>query len=173
VLVSVPPILPDPDAAIPVTLATLSLVQLNTVPATLPVSTIVVIGTPEHFVCEDGVATALGVGLTITVAVVPVPGQLLAVVVIVNVTVTGALVVLVSVPDILPEPLAAIPVTATVLSLVQLYVVPLTLPESTIVVIAVPEQLVCEDGVATAFGVGFTSTVAVIGVPLQVTPALV
>ena len=28
-----------------------------------------------------------------------------------------------------------------------------------------PEQIVCDDGVATAFGVGFTSTVAVTGVP--------
>ena len=129
--------------------------------------------TPEQTVCDEGVATAFGIGFTTTVAVIGVPGQPLAVGVIVNVTVTAALVVLVSVPEIFPAPLAAIPVTATVLSLVQLYVVPLTLPLRTIVCIAVPEQLVCEDGVATAFGVGFTSTVAVIGVPLQVTPALV
>ena len=65
VLVSVPDISPTPLAAIPVAVAVLSLVQLNTVPATLPVSTIVVIGTPEHVVCDDGVATALGVGLTV------------------------------------------------------------------------------------------------------------
>ena len=31
--------------------------------------------------------------------------------------------------------------------------------------IVAPEQIVCDDGVATAFGVGFTSTVAVTGVP--------
>ena len=60
----------------------------------------------------------------------------------VNVTVTGALVVLVSVPLILPAPLAAIPVTATVLSLVQLYTVPTTLPVITIVVIGLAEQMV-------------------------------
>ena len=30
-----------------------------------------------------------------------------------------------------------------------------------------PEQMVCDAGVATAFGVGFTSTVAVIGAPGQ------
>ena len=30
-----------------------------------------------------------------------------------------------------------------------------------------PEQIVCDDGVATAFGLGFTSTVAVMGVPAQ------
>ena len=86
---------------------------------------------------------------------------------------TGAFVVLVSAPLILPAPLAAIPVTVTVLSLTQLYTVPATFPLSTIVEIAVPEQVVCEEGVATALGVGFTSTVAVIGVPVQVTPAFV
>ena len=171
-LVSVPLISPDPLFAIPVT-ATLSRVQLYTVPATLPESTIVCIATPEHLVCDDGVATAFGTGFTTTVAVMFDPLQLFAVGVIVKVTVTGEVVVLVSVPEILPLPFAAIPVTATVLSLVQLYVVPLTLPLRTIVCIAVPEQLVCEAGVATAFGVGFTSTVAVIGVPVHVTPALV
>ena len=34
-------------------------------------------------------------------------------------------------------------------------------------VIVAPEQTVCVDGVATAFGAGFTTTVAVIGVPVQ------
>ena len=67
-------------------------------------------------------ATAVGVGFTNTVAVsVAGPAQPLASSgVMVNVTVTGAAVVLVSVPLILPVPLAAIPVAATVLSLVQL-----------------------------------------------------
>ena len=73
VLVSVPDILPDPLAAMPVTATVLSLVQLNTVPATLPLSTIVVIATPEHFVCDDGVATAFGVGLTVMMKVFAVP----------------------------------------------------------------------------------------------------
>jgi len=146
----------------------LSLVQLNIVTATFPVSAIVVIGTPEHFVCDDGVATAFGTGFTTTVAVIGVPLQLLAVGVMVKVTVTGALVVLVNVPLISPAPLAAIPVTAALLSLVQLYTVPATaLPFNTIVVIADPEQIVCDDGVAVAEGVGFTSTVAVTGVPEQ------
>ena len=172
-LVNVPLILPVPLFAIPVTDPALSLVQLYTVPATLPDNTMVVIATPEHTVCDEGVATAFGTGFTTTVEVIGVPPQALAVGVIVKVTVTGAVVVLVSVPDMLPDPLAAIPVTATVLSLVQLYVVPATLPLSTIVWIAVPEHDVCEEGVATALGVGFTSTVAVIGVPIQVAPALV
>lgn len=52
------------------------------------------------------------------------------------------LVVLVNVPLILPLPLAAIPVTFTVLFLVQVYVVPLTAPLSTIVVIGLAEQIV-------------------------------
>jgi hypothetical protein len=172
VLVSVPLILPAPLAAIPVTVATLSLVQLYTVPATgLPLNTIVVIGLAEHIVCDDGTAVALGVGLTSTVAVIGAPGQLLAVGVMVKVTVTGALVVFVKVPDILPAPLAAMPVTVTVLSLTQLYTVPATLPVSTIVVIGLAEQTVCDGGVATAFGVGLTNTVAVIvgpGQPLAV-----
>jgi hypothetical protein len=173
VLVSVPLILPLPLAAIPVTGTVLSLVQLKVVPATLPLSTIVVIGMAEHTVCAAGVATAFGVGLTNTVAVIGAPGQPLAVGVIVNVTVTGANVVLVNAPLILPEPLAAIPVTETVLSLVQLYVVPTTLPLSTIVVIVAAEQMVCDDEVATAFGVGLTVMVNCIGVPVQVTPLLV
>ena len=118
-LVKVPLILPEPLFAIPVT-SGLSLVQLNTVPTTLPDNTMVTMATPEQTVCDDGIATAFGIGFTITVAVIGVPGQPLAVGVIVNVTVTAALVVLVSVPEIFPAPLAAIPVTATVLSLVQL-----------------------------------------------------
>ena len=73
----------------------------------------------EQMVCVAGVATAFGVGLTRTVAVIAAPGQLFAVGMIVKVTVTGALVVFVKEPEMLPEPEAAIPVTATVLSLVQ------------------------------------------------------
>ena len=38
---------------------------------------------------------------------------------------------------------------------------------------ALPEHFVCDGGKATAFGIGLTTTVAVIGVPLQVTPPLV
>ena len=41
------------------------------------------------------------------------------------------------------------------------------------VVMAEPLHIVCVAGVATAFGVGLTSTVEVAGVPVQVTPALV
>ena len=138
-----------------------------------PVIVILTIEEPEHMVCDAGVGTAVGVGFTSTVAVIGLPEQPLAVGVIVKVTVTGALVVLVSVPLMLPLPFAAIPVTLALLSLTQLNTVPATLPLNTIVVIALAEQIVWLDGVATAFGVGFTSTVAVIGAPVQVTPALV
>ena len=108
-------------------------------------------------VCEAGVATAFGVGFTSTVAVIDAPGQAFAVGVIVKVTVIGALVVLVSVPLMSPLPLAAIPVTVAVLSLVQLKVVPVVFPDRTIVVIASAEHMVCEAGVAMAFGTGFTT----------------
>ena len=80
----------------------------------------VVIVDAEQMVCEAGVATALGVGFTNTVAVIGVPGQPLAVGVMVKVTVIGANVVFVNAPLILPDPLAAIPVTVAVLFLVQL-----------------------------------------------------
>ena len=121
-------------------------------------------------------ATALttGVGLTSTVAVVVGPTQLLAVGVMVKVTVIGPVVVLVSVPLIgVTAPLAAIPVTVATLSLTQVKVVPVVLLVNIILAIAEPLQIVCDAGVAIAFGVGFTNTVAVTGVPVQVVPALV
>ena len=80
----------------------------------------VVIAAPEQMVCDEGVAAAApGAGFTNTVAVADVPEQPAAVGVIVNVTVTGALPVFVKAPLILPDPLAAIPVTEAVLFLVQ------------------------------------------------------
>ena len=44
---------------------------------------------------------------------------------------------------------------------------PFTLPVSTIVIIAEPVHILCDVGVATVFGVGLTTTVAVIAVPIQ------
>jgi len=89
------------------------------VPVVLLVKAIVVIVAPEQIVWLDGVATAFGVGLTRTVAVVVGPAQPFAVGVIVKVTVIGAKVVLVKLPDILPVPLALIPVTDAALSRVH------------------------------------------------------
>ena len=82
---------------------------------------IVVIVPPEQIVCVSGVADADGPALTTTVAVIGAPIHPLAVGVMVNVTVMGAPVVFVKAPAmLLPDPVAAIPVIETVLSLVQL-----------------------------------------------------
>lgn len=113
-----------------------------------------VIPAPEQMVCVDGVADASGLGSTVTVAVVDGPVHPLAVGVIVNVTVTGISVVFVSDPLILPVPVAAIPVTVPVLFLLHVYVVVGTEPLIAIVVIPVPEQIVCDDGVAITSGTG-------------------
>ena len=75
---------------------------------------------PEQIVCDNGAADAPGPGFTSTVAVIGAPVQPLTEGIIVNVTVAAAVVVFVNAPVILPEPLAAIPVTAVVLFLVQL-----------------------------------------------------
>jgi hypothetical protein len=148
-------------------------VQLNMVPATEPVKLTAAVGVLLQTTWLAGWLTS-GVGLTVIVAVIAAPGQPLAVGVIVNVTVIGVLVVLVKVPLILPAPLAAIPVTVATLSLVQLYTTPATaLPVITMVVIGVAEHTVWLAGVATAVGVGLTVIVNVIGVPVQVVPALV
>ncbi len=93
-------------------------------------------------------------GSTVTVAVMGVPEQPLAVGVIVKVTVIGALVVLTKEPLMPPLPLAAMPVTVAVLSLVQSYTVPLTLPLNPMAVMAEDEQMVWLEGIATALGVG-------------------
>ena len=167
VLVKLPVILPEPNEAIPVTLAVLSRVQLKVDPVTGPDGVIVLIAPPEQIVCEVGDAVPLGVGFTSTVAVNVAPVQLFAEGVNVNVTVTGAFVVLVRLPVISPEPLAPMPVTSAVLSRVQLNVVFKTGPDGAIVLIAPPEQIVCEAGVAVPLGVGFTNTMAVKGVPGQ------
>lgn len=107
----------------------------------------------------------MAVGLTRTVAAIGIPEHPLAEGVIVKVTVMGALVALVRFPLMFPLPLAAIPVTVPVLFLVQLKVVGATFPDKTIVVIAVAEQIVCAEFVATTLGVGFTRTVAIVGIP--------
>ena len=121
VFVRVPVILPVPLAVMPVTEAVLFLVQLYVVPLAPPLKATGVIVAPEQIVCDDGVATTtLAVGFTSTVVVMGVPVQPFAIGVMVNVTVTDDAVVFVKAPVILPDPLAAMPVTEAVLSLVQL-----------------------------------------------------
>ena len=127
---------------------------------------ILVIGVLIQTVCDvvagAEVSVMVLVGFTVTVAVIEGPKQPPASTgVMVNVTITGDAVVLVKVPLIFPVPLAAIPVTATVLSRVQLK--DAAVPESTIVVIATPEQTVCDDGVATASPSGVNSSAPISG----------
>ena len=130
-------------------------------PPPLPLNTIDVIVAPEQIICDDGAeAAAPGPRFTVTVEVIAVPLHPFAVGVMVNVTVTGEPVVLVKVPAISPEPVDAIPVTEPVLFLVQLYVAPPVVLLSAIAVMGIPEHTVCDDRVATATGLGFTSTVA-------------
>ena len=66
-----------------------------------------------------------------------------------------------------PAPLLAMPVTFTVLVLVQVYAVPATVPLIAMVEMAVPEHEFCINGAASAFGAGLTRTVAVIAGPGQ------
>ena len=112
--VKLPLISPEPLAAIaPGTFTRLFLVQLKTVPLTLPLRTMVAIFEPEQMSWGEFVADTFGVGFTNTVDVNGEPMHPLASTgVMVKVTVTGAEVVLVKVPLIgEPEPLAATPCT--------------------------------------------------------------
>ena len=152
--------MPVPLAVKPDTPAVAVAVHAKVAPATLDVNVTNEVLPPEQIVWVNGELVTVGVGLTITVAVIAAPTQVLAVGVILNVTVIGALVVFVKEPLILPLPLLAIPVTPG-LSLVQLKVVPPTVPVIATVVIGFPEHIVCEAGVAVASGVGFTTIVAV------------
>ena len=86
----------------------------------------------QNVVPASVIVGAIGFGLTVTVAVIGIPVQVVPELVydgvMVNVTVIGEAVLFVKVPEIFPEPLAAIPVTVAVLSLVQLNTVPATKP---------------------------------------------
>ena len=126
--------------------------QLNTVPGgvvTDPVKFTAAVGAPLQTTWLAGWLTS-GVGFTVTVAVNGPPPQP-PTGVIVKVTVIGILVGFVSEPLISPVPLAAIPVTIG-LSRVQLNTVPGVVLVKAIVVIGLPEQVVCEDGVAALQG---------------------
>ena len=160
VLVKVPLILPVPLAAIPVTAALLSLVQLKVAPTVLLVKLIGTIAKPEHIDCEGTEAVAVGAGLTTTTALLV---QLPEVGLKVNVTYCGVVVAFVRAPLIAPDPLAAIPVTFVVLLLVQ--ALPLVIE---MLDILAPEQTVCEAGVPdTETDDVVTVTVEVMAVPAQ------
>ena len=133
VFVSVPLMLPVPEAGIPVTVATLFRIQLKVVPGRFPVRRIVEMAAAEQIAWVAGVATAFGLGLTRTVAVAGIPEHPFATGVIVKVTRTGFRVVLVREPKMFPDPLAGMPVTVATLSLVQLKIAVDTLLERLIV----------------------------------------
>ena len=125
-LVSVPVMFPVPLAPIPVRSVVLSLVQLNTVPGTLLglVSTMFVIGDPEHPDWLAGVAFTVGVGFTVTVTLL-VDVHEPAVAITVNVVVMAAAVLFTKVPVIVdPVPLVATPVSPAGVVRVQLKTVP-------------------------------------------------
>ena len=110
-------ILPVPAAARP--MPGWLLVQLNTVPATVPVKVTAVVADPLQ---RTWLATAftVGVGFTVIVKLIGVPLQLTPPLVYTGVTVivavTGAFVVLVAVKaGILPDPLAASPMLGKLL----------------------------------------------------------
>src|SRR5665647_3443645 len=161
----------------PVTLVVLSLVQAYVVTAFIPLLVVRTIGVMVpllHMVWLAGVATAIGSGCTSTVAVLASPGQPFPLVgMIVNVAVRSVPVRFLRVPLISPVPLAAMPVTLTVLSLVQAYVVTPFIPLLVVRTIGVMVPLlhmVWLAGFATAIGSGCTSTVAVIASPAQPFP---
>ena len=121
VLVKLPLILPVPLAAMPVAVAVLSLVQLNTVPGTVPEFTMVVMVAAEQIVCDAGAAVAFGVGFTVMLKLLGVPVQLTPPLVNVGVTVMvplmGAvpLLVAVNVGNELPVPLPPNPMVILLL----------------------------------------------------------
>jgi len=104
-------------------------------------------------------------GSSTTVEFTVAPLQPFATGVIAKVTVIAAEVELVKAPLILPVPLAAIPVTVTVLFLTQLNDVAATDPLISIGKIAAPAQIFCVKTEATAVGAGLTIIVTITGVP--------
>ena len=152
---------PVPLAASPINV--LLFVHVNTVPAVAPENTNIGVVPPSQ---NDRLVTELtfGVGFTVIVNVIAVPAQPAAVMgVTVIVAVIGAAVLLVAIkPGILPCPVAASPIA--VLLLVQLNIVPATVPVKFTAAVATPLQSVWFGTVAIV-GLGFTVMVNVIGNP--------
>ena len=156
-------IFPVPDAASPISV--LLLVHVNTVPVVAPENTIAVVVPPSQSAWL-AITFTVGVGFTVIVNVIAVPVQPFAVVgVTVIVAVIGAAVLLVAVKlGIFPWPLAASPIL--VLLLVQLNIVPATVPVKFTAAVAAPLQSVWLTTAAT-LALGLTVIVNVIGAPVQ------
>jgi hypothetical protein len=130
---------PVPLAARP--MPVLLFVQVNTVPVVAPENVTAVVVPPSQ-IAWLAIAFTVGVGFTVIVNVIAVPAQPLAVVgVTVIVAVIGAAVLLVAVKlGILPWPLATRPMA--VLLLVQLNIVPATVPVKFTAAVDCPLQTV-------------------------------
>lgn len=115
--------------------------------------------------CEDGVAVAEGAGFTVTVTTIGVPEHPEAVGVTVYTAVPTLVLVAVSVCAITVPVPAEAPLTFVCVT-VQANVVPPVLLLREIEVV-LPEQILCDDGVAVTVGAGLTVTVAVMGEPGQ------
>ncbi len=153
---------PEPAEA-PVTFVCVT-VHAKVAPAVL-LDKVILEALPEQMLCEVADAVTLGAGLTVTVAVKALPAQPPTDGVIVYTAVPGLVVVAVNVCAITVPELAEAPVTLFCVT-VQLKVVPATLLVRATVELC-NEQMLCEEGLAVADGIGFTVTVAVIGVPVQ------
>jgi hypothetical protein len=164
---------PEPLAARPMDV--LLLVQLKTVPITVPEKLIVAVGEPLQTVWLAGAAVAVGVGLIVIVNCTGAPEQVTPLLVneavTVKVAVTGAVVVLEAVKaGTLPTPLVvARPIVCAVRDHEK--VAPGTLLVNTTEGTAAPLQCVwLATGVTD--GIGFTVIVKVIGVPVHTAPTL-
>jgi hypothetical protein len=135
----------------------------------VPLLKLTVVVAPEHKLCAVGVAVIVGIGLTVTVAVTGVPAQPPALGVIVYTAVPLLAVVAFKVCAIVVPELFEAPLTL-VCETIHAKVAPPVLLLNAIEV-AVPEQMLCELGVAVAVGAGLTVTVTVTAEPAQV-PAL-
>lgn len=148
---------PRPAAARPIEV--LSFVQLNCVPATVPVKRAAFVVLPLQSTWLATAAT-VGVGLTVMVNVLDVPVQPFADGVTVIVATTGVVPVFTAVKlAISPLPEAAKPIE--VLSFVQLYNVPPTAPVNDTVAVEALLQITWLLITATV-GIGFTVMVAVV-----------
>lgn len=139
-------------------------VQLNVVPATVPVKLTAVVAAPVHSVWL-ATAPTLAVGFTVMVKVAAIPEQPPAVGVTVMVAVTGTLLVFTAVKlDMFPVPLAAKPILGVLF--VQPKVVPATTLVNVTAVVAEPLHNVWLVGWLTV-GVGLIVSVAIIAGPSQ------
>jgi hypothetical protein len=159
----------------PIPIAVFVLVQLYTVPDTVPVKLTAFVLIPLQTVWFAIGPLTVALGLTVILKLVVLPAHATLLFVKVGVTITlpviGPVVVLVPKNDaILPEPGEARPIA--VLLLVQANVVPLTVLLKLMVLTGLPWQTVCGNTVLIT-GIGLTVITKPCGVPVQVILLLV